>query len=156
MKISDILEHQNIQEGPLDTIGTAVGKTVGGVAKAAGAVAGGVAGIGTAVKKGFQAGKRTVGGDPAPQAAQSGQPSALKRMASTATAVGKRAKSAGNAFKAGWQGSQSGRSGKEIGQDIDAKKPTAGQTGGDPRAIMARVQRLQKPEKIYLLDLLKR
>ena len=62
MKISDILEHQNIQEGPLDTIGTAVGKTVGGVAKAAGAVAGGVAGIGTAVKKGYQAGKATVGG----------------------------------------------------------------------------------------------
>ena len=72
MKIVDILEHQNIQEGPLDTIGTAVGKTVGGVAKAAGAVAGGVAGIGTAVKKGYQAGKATVGGTSAPQAKPAG------------------------------------------------------------------------------------
>ena len=62
MKIADILEHQNIQEGPLDAVGRAVGKTIGGVAKAAGAVAGGVAGIGTAVKKGYQAGKATVGG----------------------------------------------------------------------------------------------
>ena len=62
MKISDILEHQNIQEGPLDTVGTAVGKTVGGTAKAVGAVAGGIAGIGQQLKKGYQAGKATVGG----------------------------------------------------------------------------------------------
>ena len=39
-----------------------MGKGVGAVAKGVGAVAGGVAGLGSAVKKGFQAGKATVGG----------------------------------------------------------------------------------------------
>ena len=62
MKIQEVLEKREIQEGPLDTIGTAIGKTVGGTAKAVGAVAGGVAGIGQQLKKGYQAGKRTVGG----------------------------------------------------------------------------------------------
>jgi len=64
MKITEILvESQQVDEGPLlNKIGSAVGKGVGAVAKGVGAVAGGVAGLGTAVKKGFQAGKATVGG----------------------------------------------------------------------------------------------
>lgn len=64
MKISELLvESQQLDEGPiLNKIGSAVGKGVGAVAKGVGAVAGGVAGLGTAVKKGFQAGKATVGG----------------------------------------------------------------------------------------------
>ena len=57
------MESQQLDEGPiLNKIGSAVGKGVGAVAKGVGAVAGGVAGLGTAVKKGFQAGKATVGG----------------------------------------------------------------------------------------------
>jgi hypothetical protein len=64
MKISEILvESKQLDEGPLlNKIGSAVGKGVGTVAKGIGAVAGGVAGLGSADKKGFQAGKSTVGG----------------------------------------------------------------------------------------------
>ena len=64
MKIHEILiESHQLDEGPiLNKIGSAVGKGVGALAKGVGAVAGGVAGLGSAVKKGFQAGKATVGG----------------------------------------------------------------------------------------------
>ena len=52
-----------MDEGPiLNKIGSGIGKAVGGLAKGVGAVAGGIAGIGSAVKKGYQAGKSTVGG----------------------------------------------------------------------------------------------
>jgi hypothetical protein len=78
MRIQEILiESHQLDEGPiLNKIGTAVGKGVGTLAKGVGAVAGGVAGLGSAVKKGFRAGKATVGGagdaDPAGGAASGG------------------------------------------------------------------------------------
>ena len=59
---------QHLQESLLaefdavDKFGKFVGRTVGSAAKGIGAVAGGVAGLGSAVKKGYQAGKQTVGG----------------------------------------------------------------------------------------------
>lgn len=64
MRLNEILtEDKNLQEGPLlNKIGTGIGNVVGGVGKAAGAVAGGIAGLGSAFKKGFQAGKTTVAG----------------------------------------------------------------------------------------------
>jgi hypothetical protein len=69
MKLNQILTESELQkleivkEGPLmNKLGTAVGKGIGTAAKAVGAVAGGIAGIGQAVKKGYQAGKKTVGG----------------------------------------------------------------------------------------------
>lgn len=63
MKISDITNESELVEGPvLNKIGSAIGKGVGTAAKAAGAVAGGVAGLGSAIKKGYQAGKSTVAG----------------------------------------------------------------------------------------------
>lgn len=70
MKINEILieSKEQLDEGPLGSLGTAVGKGVGGLAKGVGAVAGGIAGIGRAVKKGFQTGKATVAGDPDPNA----------------------------------------------------------------------------------------
>ena len=46
----------------LNKLGRGIGRTVGAGAKAFGSVAGGVAGLGSAVKKGYQAGKQTVGG----------------------------------------------------------------------------------------------
>ena len=46
----------------LDKLGRGIGRTVGAGAKAIGSVAGGVAGLGSAIKKGYQAGKQTVGG----------------------------------------------------------------------------------------------
>ncbi len=69
MKINEILvESQQLDEGPLlNKIGSGIGKVAGGVGKAVGAVAGGIAGLGSAIKKGYQAGKSTVatGGDDA-------------------------------------------------------------------------------------------
>ena len=66
MRIHEILTEsqlQRIEEGPLlNKIGAGIGKVAGTVAKGVGAVAGGVAGLGSAVKKGFQAGKAVVGG----------------------------------------------------------------------------------------------
>ncbi len=63
MKINEILIESQLHEGPLlNKIGRGIGKAVGTAAKGVGAVAGGVAGIGKAIKKGFQAGKATVGG----------------------------------------------------------------------------------------------
>ena len=126
MKIVDILESQNIQEGPLDTVGTAIGKTVGGVAKAAGAVAGGVAGIGTAVKKGYQAGKATVGGTDSP---------AAKKIQK----VGTVAKSNLDAFNRGLQG-----------QDPASKDK---QTMQDPFEIIKSLNKAQK-QKLYNYNIL--
>lgn len=69
MKINELLtESQQLDEGPLGSLGKAIGKGVGGLAKGVGAVAGGVAGIGRAVKKGYASGKATVAGDPDPYA----------------------------------------------------------------------------------------
>jgi hypothetical protein len=64
MRVYEILtESTELQEGPiLNKIGRGIGKTVGTVAKGVGAVAGGVMGLGRAIKKGYQAGKSTVGG----------------------------------------------------------------------------------------------
>ena len=79
MKIHEIITESQLQEGPLlNKIGSVVGKGVGALAKGVGAVAGGVAGLGTAVKKGFQAGKATVGGagDGEEPAAGGGAPAA--------------------------------------------------------------------------------
>jgi hypothetical protein len=96
MRITELLtesETQHLEEGPkLDAFGRAVGKGVGTVAKGAGAVAGGVAGLGSAVKKGFTAGKQTVasaGDDPA---ASSGTPTAAPKqgiMGKIGNAIGK-------------------------------------------------------------------
>jgi hypothetical protein len=64
MKINEILVESQLQEGPmLDKFGKAVGGVASGVAKGVGAVAGGIAGMGSAFKKGFNAGKTTVAGD---------------------------------------------------------------------------------------------
>ena len=65
MKINEILieSKEQLEEGPiLNKIGSAVGKGVGTLAKGVGAVAGGIAGVGSAVKKGYQAAKGVVGG----------------------------------------------------------------------------------------------
>lgn len=59
---------QHLQESLLaefdaiNKLGRGIGRVAGATAKGVGAVAGGVAGLGGAVKKGYQAGKQTVGG----------------------------------------------------------------------------------------------
>lgn len=63
MRINEIVIENELSEGPiLNKIGTGIGKAAGAAGKAVGAVAGGVAGLGRAIKKGYQAGKATVGG----------------------------------------------------------------------------------------------
>lgn len=70
MRLNEFIteDKQQLDEGPIGSLGKAVGKGVGGLAKGVGAVAGGIAGIGKAVKKGFQSGKATVAGEPDPNA----------------------------------------------------------------------------------------
>ena len=107
MRINDILTEtqvQELEEGPiLNKVGAGIGKVAGTVAKGIGAVAGGIAGIGGALKKGYQAGKSTVGGggdDPAAQGAAPAAPAAPAAQGAAPAAAG----GAMNAFKAGLQG----------------------------------------------------
>jgi hypothetical protein len=95
MRINELLTEsqlQQLEEGPLlNKIGAAVGKGAGALAKGVGAVAGGVAGIGSAVKKGFQAGKEVVSGagdDPVAPAAAPGKVPAGGRAAAPAAGGG--------------------------------------------------------------------
>jgi pyruvate/2-oxoglutarate dehydrogenase complex dihydrolipoamide acyltransferase (E2) component len=92
MRINEILtesEIKQLDEGPIGNavgaVGRGVGRAVGGVAKGVGAVAGGVAGIGSAMKKGFRAGKATVSGagDSTPTAAPPATPAATTSSGST-------------------------------------------------------------------------
>ena len=77
MKINEILVESQLQEGPiLNKIGSAIGKGAGTLAKGVGAVAGGIAGLGGAIKKGFQAGKATVGAAGDDEAPSTGAPAA--------------------------------------------------------------------------------
>lgn len=64
MRVYEVItESQNLEEGPLlNKIGSGIGKAAGTVAKGIGAVAGGAVGAFKALKKGYQAGKATVGG----------------------------------------------------------------------------------------------
>lgn len=135
MRLNQILteaeqqEIQTLQEGPiLNKIGSAVGKGVGTLAKGVGAVAGGVVGIGKALKKGYQAGKDTVGGagdeEPA-TASTSGKPAA--QGATNPTAAG----SQGNAG-AGAAGAQQATG--QSGSPRAAAKPAASATPGQKPA----------------------
>lgn len=90
MRITELLtESQQLDEGPiLNKIGAGIGKAAGTVAKGVGAVAGGIAGLGTAAKKGFQAGKTQVaqaGDEPAtPTLRQAPAKTAVKNPAAPA------------------------------------------------------------------------
>lgn len=90
MRINELLTEAQVQEGPiLNKIGSGIGKAAGTVAKGVGAVAGGVAGLGSALKKGFQAGKATVGaaGDEPAAPAVSGSKTAPPTAAKAGSAL---------------------------------------------------------------------
>lgn len=74
MRINELITEskEQLDEGPLGTLGSMAGKAVGGLAKGIGAVAGGVVGAGRALKKGYQTGKAVVGDDPDPNAGAPG------------------------------------------------------------------------------------
>ena len=73
----------------INKLGRGLGRVAGSAAKSVGAVAGGVAGLGSAVKKGYQAGKQTVGGGGANiakgQTTQQAQPKAQAGAQATNT-----------------------------------------------------------------------
>ena len=136
MKITEILtESSQLQEGPiLNKIGSGIGKAVGAAAKGVGAVAGGIAGIPGAIKKGFKAGKATVGGagdeptdatakpaDTTKPAAGSGGPNVAADLAKE---LGKKA------YK--------GATGYEIPKGADPAKATASGAGGTAAAPAAK------------------
>jgi hypothetical protein len=118
MKINEILVESQLQEGPmLDKFGKAVGGVASGVAKGVGAVAGGIAGMGSAFKKGFNAGKTTVAGDDEAPA----KPSMIGDLAK---GLGK------DAYK--------GATGYDLpGQDKASLKKKAAQGGAEPAAAPA-------------------
>ena len=132
MRIQEILiESHQLDEGPiLNKIGTAVGKGVGTLAKGVGAVAGGVAGLGSAVKKGFQAGKATVGGagdDPA----AGGTPAAAAGAApAAAPAAGAAPAAKPKGFLAGVKAGQSQGISALTNPATDEEDPAAGGAAG--------------------------
>ena len=182
MKISELLvESQQLDEGPiLNKIGSAVGKGVGAVAKGVGAVAGGVAGLGTAVKKGFQAGKATVGGaDDSVEPATADKRNILQKVRDTMpgskpTTDTTTAGGGGTAQDAPVADTGSGTA--QVTQAPPAqKKPTsafgklsaaaAGQTAADPTAagggsqyaqVKANIDKLDKKGKQRILGLLQK
>jgi hypothetical protein len=107
------------------SIGKTVGKAAGNVAKGVGAVAGGIAGLGSAFKKGWQAGKATtsLSDQPGQQNNQDSQGST--GAASDASAAGGQTGTAG-----GTAGGQTGTAGGTAGGQTGTAGGTAGgQTG---------------------------
>ena len=152
MKITEILvESHGLEEGPmLNKFGSAVGKFAGGVAKGVGAVAGGVAGAGTAMKKGWDAGKAAVAraGDDEPEAAAGGpetQPSA--------TDINKDGP-AGTAQAKPLQGQAKVAADKTAAATADQDPATAGQTMYSQ--IKANIGKLDKKGKQRILQLLQK
>ena len=171
MKITEILvESQQLDEGPLlNKIGSAIGKGAGALAKGVGAVAGGVAGAGTALKKGWDAGKAAVAraGDDEPETASpaAGAPAATAQAAPAAAPVGGPTAhpGAGAVNKAGPAGSAPAK--PLQGQAKAAADKTAAATAGqDPSAagqtmyaqVKANIDKLDKKGKQRILQLLQK
>jgi hypothetical protein len=185
MKIHEILvESQQLDEGPmLNKIGSAIGKGVGTLAKGVGAVAGGVVGAGTAMKKGWQAGKAAVAraGDDEPETtaqvapagataagaaapALTGGPTAGLPPAAAEPVGGPTAQpTAGDVNKAGPKGTAPAK--PLQGQaKVAADKTAAATAGQDPSAagqtmyaqVKANIDKLDKKGKQRILQLLQK
>ena len=179
MKIHEILvESQQLDEGPmLNKIGSAIGKGVGTLAKGVGAVAGGVVGAGTAMKKGWQAGKAAVAraGDDEPETTAQVAPAGAAEPALTggptaglppaAEPVGgpTAQPAAGDVNKAGPAGTAPAK--PLQGQaKVAADKTAAATAGQDPSAagqtmyaqVKANIDKLDKKGKQRILQLLQK
>ena len=181
MRITEILTEsqlQQLEEGPkLDALGRGVGKAVGGFAKGVGAVAGGVVGAGTAMKKGWQAGKAAVAraGDDEPETTAQVAPAGAAEPAltggptaglppATAPVGGPTAQpTAGDVNKAGPAGTAPAKplQGKA---KAAADKTAAATAGQDPSAagqtmyaqVKANIDKLDKKGKQRILQLLQK
>ena len=186
MKINELLtESQQLDEGPLGSLGKAIGKGVGGLAKGVGAVAGGVAGIGRAVKKGYASGKATVAGDPDPYAndfknqpastgdagntggsstaAPAAAPTAAPAAAPTAQPTATTPPSAQAINKAGPKGTvaakaQTGQAGKALAKTTDVMAQQGADKAGQTMyaQVKANVDKLDKKGKQRILQLLQK
>ena len=184
MKIHEILvESQQLDEGPmLNKIGSAIGKGVGTLAKGVGAVAGGVVGAGTAMKKGWQAGKAAVAraGDDEPETtaqvapagattagaaepALTGGPTAGLPPAAEPVGGPTAQPTAGDVNKAGPKGTAPAK--PLQGQaKVAADKTAAATAGQDPSAagqtmyaqVKANIDKLDKKGKQRILQLLQK
>ena len=153
MKINEILTESQVTElteGPLlNKIGAGIGKVAGTVAKGVGAVAGGVAGAGTALKKGWNAGKAAVAraGDDEPETA--GGPEAQP----SATDINKDGP-AGTAQAKPLQGQAKVAADKTAAATADQDPATAGQTMYSQ--VKANIGKLDKKGKQRILQLLQK
>jgi hypothetical protein len=170
MKIHEILvESQQLDEGPmLNKIGSGIGKFAGGAAKALGAVAGGVVGAGSAMKKGFQAGRDTVAqaGDDEAEAPATTQPAATTQGAAPAAEPvgGATAQpTAGDVNKAGPSGTAPAKP-LQGAAKVAADKTAAATAGQDQAAagqtmyaqVKANIDKLDKKGKQRILQLLQK
>jgi len=153
MKINEILTESQVTElteGPLlNKFGSGVGKVAGTVAKGVGAIAGGVAGAGTALKKGWNAGKAAVAraGDDEPETA--GGPEAQP----SATDINKDGP-AGTAQAKPLQGQAKVAADKTAAATADQDPATAGQTMYSQ--VKANIGKLDKKGKQRILQLLQK
>jgi hypothetical protein len=117
VRISDIItENQEIDEG----IGSTIGRGIGAVGRGIGAVASVPQGFGRAIKKGYQAGVRTIAGDDKPESPKQG--------------------GVVNAFKQGYSG-QSASAGQSMG---GAESPQ--QLRQQARDLMSRADQLERQQ----------
>jgi hypothetical protein len=172
MKITEILvESQHLEEGPLlNKIGSAVGKVAGTVAKGVGAVAGGIAGVGSAIKKGWDAGKATVAGagddetDPNAPAATAKPAATGKTPAATAPGGGAGAQPAATDINAagpkGTAPAQNLKGAAKVAADKTAavtQDQNAAQAGQTVYAqVKANIDKLDKKGKQRILQLLQK
>jgi hypothetical protein len=162
MRINEILVESALEEGPiLNKIGSGIGKAAGTVAKGVGAVAGGVAGLGSALKKGFQAGKQTVAGagDVDPSAA----PAAGRQSAAQASQGGAAPTTAAGINAQGPKGTaaaktQTGAGAQALQKTAQAtQNATADQAGQTVYAqVKANIDKLDKKGKQRIMQLLQK
>jgi hypothetical protein len=162
MRINEILVESALEEGPiLNKIGSGIGKVAGTVAKGVGAVAGGVAGLGSALKKGFQAGKQTVAGagdvDPsaAPAAGRQSPAQASQGGAAPTTAAGINAQGPKGTAAAK---TQTGAGAQALQKTAQAtQNATADQAGQTVYAqVKANIDKLDKKGKQRIMQLLQK
>jgi hypothetical protein len=154
MRINDILIESQLEEGPLlNKVGAGIGKAAGSVAKGVGAVAGGVAGLGSALKKGFQAGKQTVAGAGDATAAPAGTaPAADPEVATTAADINAQGPKGTAAAK-----TQTGAGAQAIQKVAQAAGGNAEKAGQTLYAqVKSQVNQLDKKGKSRIMQLLQK
>jgi hypothetical protein len=155
MRINDILTESHLEEGPLlNKVGAGIGKAAGSVAKGVGAVAGGVAGLGSALKKGFQAGKQTVAGAGDATADPAGTAPAADPAAAATTAADINAQGPKGTAAAKTQTGAGAQAIQKVAQAAGGNAEKAGQTLY--AQVKSQVNQLDKKGKSRIMQLLQK